>query len=389
MKIDPARLNRTGLQEPQQSAPVSPQRFAKPETTGPEEAVTSPPLEIGQEISGMIVGELEDGRIILNLEGVLVETNNPGGLTRGQNLRLRVDFLEPQVILHIIEQEPTLESEAATLLRRRLSALPGQDRTLIVLHEELASPQSFLDAGLPQTNLEKLRSFIADILDNQRPLDSKRLMQFVRDSGLQYESKLFRAVMENSPNLAAIADGDLKGLLLGALENLERSAIWSEPRRVIADQLDHIEIQQAVNLLAQLEGQPFQIRVPFFTGAGFADVALSVQRDGNGRGRDLGESSQGYVIMFLLDLENFGRTRIEAHLKEHDLRVSFYVDRDDAVALLRRELPSFAVTLKAIGYREVLLAASPAHRMAQERQHGFETLALGLPPNVQLLNVRA
>lgn len=388
MKVDPARLNRTGLQEPQQSAAVLGQRFAKPETTGAEETVTSPPLEVGQEISGMMVEELEDGRIILNLEGVLVEANNPGGLTRGQNLRLRVDFLEPQVILHIIEQEPTIESEAATLLRRRLTALPRQDQTLIVLQEELASPKTFLDAGLSPMNLEKLRSFIADTLDNQRPLDSERLMQFVRDSGLQYESKLFRAVMENSPNLAAVADSDLKGLLLGALENLERSAVWSGPRRVIANQLDHIEIQQAVNLLAQLEGQPLQIRVPVFTGAGFTDVALSVQRDGNGRGREWGKSSQGYVIMFLLDLENFGQTRIEAHLKGRDLRVSFYVDRDEAIGLLRRELPGFAVNLKAMGYREVLLAASPAHRMTREQQHGFEALALGLPPDVHLLNVR-
>lgn len=388
MKIDPARLNRTGLQESQQSAAVSRQRFTKPESTGPDETIPSPPLEIGQEVSGMIVGELDDGRIILNLGGVLVETNNPNGLTPGQNLRLRVDFLEPQVILHIIEQEPTIESEAATLLRQRLSALPRQDQTLIVLQEKLASPKTLLDAGLPRMSLEKLRSFIADILDNRRPLNPERLMQFVRDSGLHYENKLFRAVMENTSNLAAIADSDLKGLLLGALETLERGAVWGEPRHAIASQLDHLEIQQAVNLLAQLEGQPLQIRIPFFTGAGFTDVALSVQRDGNGRGKDSGKSSRGYVIMFLLDLENFGRTRIEAHLKGQDLRVLFYVDQDDSVALLRRELPGFALTLEAMGYREVLLAASTASRMPQEQQHGFETLALGLPSNAHLLNVR-
>jgi len=388
VKIDPARLNRTGLQESQQGAPVSRQRFTTPEAIGPGETVTSLPLEIGKEISGMIVGELDDGRIMLNLGGIVIETNNPGGLTSGQNLRLRVDFLEPQIILHIIEQDPTIESEAATLLRQRLSALPGRDQTLIALQQKLASPETFLDAGLSRMSLEKLRSFIADILDNQRPLNPERLMQFVRDSGLHYESKLFRAVIENSPDLAAIADSDLKGLLLGALQNLERSAIWDEPRRAISSQLDHLEIQQAVNLLAQLEGQPLQIRVPFFTGAEFIDVALSVERDGNGQSRDSGKSSRRYVIMFLLDLENFGRTRIEAHLQGQDLRVSFYVDRDDSVVLLKRALPGFALTLKAMGYREVLLATSTAKGMPKEQQHRFEALALGLPLNVHLLNVR-
>ena len=388
MKIDLARVNRTGLQESQQSAAISRQRFTKPETTGPGETVASPPLEIGQEISGVIVGELDDGRIILNLGGVLVETNNPGGLAPGQNLRLRVDFLEPQIMLHIIEQEPTIESEASSLLRQRLPGLTDQDKTLIAFPEKLVSSTVLLDGTTPQSTLEKLRSFVADILDNQQPLTPQRLMQFVRDGGLHYESKLFRAIAENSGDLAAIADRDLKGLLLGALKDLEAGAGGGVPRRAIAGQLDHLEIQQAVNLLAQLEGQPVQIRIPFFTGAGFTDVALSVQHDGNGRGKDSAKSSQGYVIMFLLDLDNFGRTRIEAHLKGRDLRVLFYVDQDDSVVLLRRELPDFALTLKAMGYREVLLAASAANRMPQEQQHGFETLALGLPPNVHLLNVK-
>jgi hypothetical protein len=388
VKIDLARLYRTGLQESQQSAAVSRQRFTRPEAVGQEETILLPALEVGEEISAIVVGELDDGRVVLNLGGVLIEADNPGGLAAGQNLRLRVDFLEPQIMLHIIDQELTLESEAAGLLRQRLPGLTSENETLIGLQEKLAAPEMLLDAGMPQVSLEKLRNFIADILDNHRPLDPERLMQFVRDSGLHYENKLFRAVMDNTPSLAAIADSDLKGLLLGALENLERGAVWGEPRHAIASQLDHLEIQQAVNLLAQLEGQPLQIRIPFFTGAGFADVALSVQRDGKGRGEESGKSSLGYTIMFLLDLDNFGRTRIETHLKGQDLRVLFYVDQDDSVALLRRELPGFAVTLKAMGYREVLLAARTTQMMRAEQQRGFEALALGLPPNLHLLNVK-
>jgi hypothetical protein len=388
VKIDLARLYRTGLQESQQSAAVSRQRFTRPEAVGQEETILLPALEVGEEISAIVVGELDDGRVVLNLGGVLIEADNPGGLAAGQNLRLRVDFLEPQIMLHIIDQELTLESEAAGLLRQRLPGLTRENETLIGLQEKLAAPEMLLDAGMPQVSLEKLRNFIADILDNHRPLDPERLMQFVRDSGLHYESKLFRAVAENSPSLATIADGDLKGLLLGALGDLETGAIWGEPHRAIAGQLDHLEIQQAVNLLAQLEGQPLQIRIPFFTGAGFADVALSVQRDGKGRGEESGKSSLGYTIMFLLDLDNFGRTRIETHLKGQDLRVLFYVDQDDSVALLRRELPGFAVTLKAMGYREVLLAARTTQMMRAEQQRGFEALALGLPPNLHLLNVK-
>jgi hypothetical protein len=376
------------LQESQESAAVSRQRFTKPETVGFAETIPLPALEVGQEISASIVGELDDGRIVLNVGGALIEANNPGGLAPGQNLRLRVDFLEPQIMLHIIEQEPTIESEATSLLRQRLPGLTDQDKTLIAFPEKLVSSTILLGGRAPQSTLEKLRSFVADILDNQQPLTPERLMQFVRDSGLHYESKLFRAIAENSSNLAAIADRDLKGLLLGALKDLEAGAGGSVPRRAIAGQLDHLEVQQAVNLLAQLEGHPLQIRIPFFTGAGFTDVALAVQRDGKGRGEDSRTAAEGYTIMFLLDLDNFGRMRIEAHLKALDLRVIFYVDREDSVALLRREIPAFAATLKTMGYREVLLAAKTVNRMPQEQQHRFEALAVGVPPNIHLLNVK-
>jgi hypothetical protein len=160
------------------------------------------------------------------------------------------------------------------------------------------------------------------------------------------------------------------------------------PRRAIAGQLNHLEIQQAVNLLAQLEGHPVQMRIPFFTGTGFTDVALAVQRDGKGRQQNAAESLHEYTIMFLLELENFGQTRIEAHLKAQDLRVIFYVDREDSVMLLRHEIPAFASTLKAMGYREVMLAAKTANGMSQEQQHKFAALSLGVPPSIHLLNVK-
>jgi hypothetical protein len=299
-----------------------------------------------------------------------------------------VDFLEPQIMLHIIEQEPTIEGEAASLLRQRLPGLTDQDKTLIAFPEKLVSSIILLGGRAPQSTLEKLRSFVADTLDSQQPLTPERLMRFVRDGGLHYESKLFRAIAENSSDLAAIADRDLKGLLLGALKDLEAGAGGGVPRRAIAGQLDHLEIQQAVNLLAQLEGQPLQIRIPFFTGAGFTDVALAVQRDGKGQGEDSRTAAEGYTIMFLLDLDDFGRIRIEAHLKALDLRVIFYVDQEDSAVLLRREIPAFAATLKAVGYREVLLAAKTVNRMPPEQQRRFEALALGVPPNIHLLNVK-
>jgi hypothetical protein len=127
---------------------------------------------------------------------------------------------------------------------------------------------------------------------------------------------------------------------------------------------------------------------PVFTAAGFSNLALSVEPDGeSGRGR-ADDSVENYNIPFLLELEDFGRTRIDARLERRNLRVIFYVEREDSIRLLTREMSSLRETLLALGCREVLLSVWPLRAMPREQRPKFEALALGMPPDLQLLNVK-
>jgi len=380
-------LTKATLQEAQASAPIASRRFSSSDTTVLPGEFQLPALEVGQELSALVAGELADGRIVLDLGDALIEANNPGNLGAGQTLRLRVDHIEPEITLHIIEQGPAAEEEAAKFLRQHLPAPPAEQESLVGLKTKIEAVHLFGAADSSLMRFDKLKSFLAGVVDTKEPFSAERLMQLVRDGGLHYENKLFRAAGENPRHLVEIADNDLKGLLLGALKELETNAVAGAPRHAIENQLDDIESRQAVNLLAQLEGHAVQLQVPFSTLFGFANVALSVERDGQGTGDDVGKSSQGYNILLLLDLENFGRTRIDAHLKVRDLTVTFYVEREDSIARLRRELPAFRELLLSLGYRQALLAAQPLRAMPQARRPKFEALALGVPPNLQLLNL--
>jgi len=94
-------------------------------------------------------------------------------------------------------------------------------------------------------------------------------------------------------------------------------------------------------------------------------------------------------VLFLLDLEGFGQTRIDAHLTAKTLWVAFYVDQSSAVALLQSALPAFRETLQSLGYEEVLLVAKPLGQLAPEKRQKFEALAVGASPSVHLLDVKA
>ncbi len=388
MRTDLLRLDRTILQEAREVRPVSARRFAANDITHLPREHGLPALEVGQEIGALVIEELADGRIVLDLEGWLVEANNPGGLSAGQALRLRVDLIEPQVTLQIVEPELAPEDEAAQFLRQHLPGPAAERESLAGLQAKIEAISLFDATHASLVRLEKLKHFLADLLNSNKPLDTAGLVRWVRDGGLHYEAKLLRAVMQDPDRLAEIADHDLKALLLGALGELETNRLSGAPLNAIIGQLGDLESRQAVNLLAQLEGHAYQLQIPFFTAGGFSNLALSVERDGEGgRGR-ADVSAQGYSILFLLDLEDFGRTRINARLEGRNLRGIFYVEREDSIRLLTRELSSLREILLALGCREVLLSAWPLRAMPREQRPKFEALALGVPPDLHLLNVK-
>jgi hypothetical protein len=78
----------------------------------------SPPLELGREIEATVVQRLPDGSWLLDIEGVWVAAEEPGGLEVGQRLRLHVEQLQPQVVLLITEKESAVDGEAARLWAR-------------------------------------------------------------------------------------------------------------------------------------------------------------------------------------------------------------------------------------------------------------------------------
>ena len=54
-----------------------------------------PPLELGQELDALVLEELDGGRLLVKIGATLIEADGPGGLGAGQQVRLRVEQLQP------------------------------------------------------------------------------------------------------------------------------------------------------------------------------------------------------------------------------------------------------------------------------------------------------
>ena len=105
--------------------------------------------------------------------GALMEVNDLGSLAVGQRLRLKVDFTEPQVLLHIVEQELPLEGEAARLLRQRL---PVEDQNSLAGLQALLEAGAALDESAPAPVwTEKLKLFLANLINDKEGMTPETL----------------------------------------------------------------------------------------------------------------------------------------------------------------------------------------------------------------------
>lgn len=399
-------------------------------------SVLLPPLTVGQEVDAEVVEELPGGTVLVNIQGTLLEAEAPENVPVGKAFSARVEQLRPQLVLQLFgetlqeiarDANSDLHAQATRLLRENIPHHTVAGESFDALTRELTS---FVDQPVHEAlpaSLMKLQALIKKLLPDQAAPTAERLVAFVRDSGLQYEAKLFHAAENNLRDLARVAEEDLKGLLLRALRDLKTAeshdseasrsprveaktssqllqSLGSQATVVttpssrditasLTNHLEHIESQQAVNLLAQAQGEPYQLQIPLFTGQGMTTAFLSIEpeRQGNGeteRGRN-GEKGKGYNILFMLDLDGFGQTRIDAHIGEKSLWVAFYVSQDNSLSLLKKELPGFHETLRVLGYEEVLLVAKPLGQLSPEKRKKFDALTIGAPTSVHLLDVKA
>jgi hypothetical protein len=245
----------------------------------------------------------------------------------------------------------------------------------------------------PPASVARLQTALDRLLPEQAPPKAEDVAAFVRDGGLLLEAKLARAAPDGAAAAGRVLDGDVKGLVLKALGDVQTAGASPQAQGLaaaLAQHLGHIESQQALTLLGHVHGESLQLQLPFYAGQGLTTAFLSIEPDDSEESSGgKGGRRSGFGVLFLLDLDNLGRTRIDAHFSGSAARVVFYLDSEESLRDVRAGLPAFGQALRGLGYQDVLLAARPSGEMPAERRQKAEALPLGVPAGVHLVDVRA
>jgi hypothetical protein len=248
---------------------------------------------------------------------------------------------------------------------------------------------------------ETLRSIVPD---DARPPNTAELKNLVDRGGLHFEAKLARIVeggAEPAPARVAPERGeaaarqperglvgpDLKGDLLRLLHTArELGGLANAP--AVAATLDGIENLQAANVLAQDEGSPYFLQVPFPDGDKWQTLHLGIESEqARGDRPDPGDA-QGFRMLMHIPLTDLGETWVDAALSGDRFRAVLYLDQTGTRDRVRAELPGLRDELLGEGFGEVLLdVRSTADLPAKQRRQGA-AMRSARPESVSVLDVK-
>ncbi|MBQ2706200.1 MAG: flagellar hook-length control protein FliK [Agathobacter sp.] len=232
--------------------------------------------------------------------------------------------------------------QAATQNAKQLTS-PAQENVLKLLHN------LFGDIGITEENstaslLNKLSNFILNGENVskealQELFSSKDMQQFLRDT---LESQMYLKPED-------VADGDKVKKLYERLESKTQSlenlllnaGLKDTPlAQTVAN------VQGNVEFMNQLNQAYTYVQIPLKMNGQNASGQLYVYTNK----KDLGDPERDLTAFLHLDLDNLGSTDVSVRLHRKDVDTKFYMDSDEAYALVKAHMPELEERLKLKGF---------------------------------------
>lgn len=279
----------------------------------------------------------------------------------------------------------------ASQLKEYLTASQPFGQTVTMLEELLTSHPLLHDIapGLTQA----LRDTLAVLQpQGEGPPDATQLQEQVDRSGINYESKVQRALTGASSTTAAALTKDLKGQLLELSHRLEplshpgtdtRSSEAATVLEQVKRTAHALEFQQLSNLFALQEHHPLVLPLVHLFASPSQTTHLSIRRDGGQEGRPSAEQER-YTVALSLDLTALGPLHIAATVHGSEVSATLQVENPTVAEFLRAATPELVARLQALGLQACVTCAVQTH-VAQD---DTEPLPHALTRAVRLVDVK-
>lgn len=316
---------------------------------GAKETPNLKPLVKDETVAAKVLRVVSNRRALLMINGQKVYAKTFLPLQAGQNLLLQVEQTGAQPVLKFVG----LPEEAPGSNPRIPVGSFAKARPYVILSQLLAGLKPSLETGGRELSerlaaLDRLASSMS--LKSEIPVDGF-LQRLMSGSGLQWESKLAKALLHGSipspADLDALVAGDLKALTLRLLSGGDTlSEALSEQLKGV---LSGIEQHQLLNqhLIDSAGKCLLPIPVMWPSALKFGRLLLDLGNKKAGGGRE----NQVVAVSFFLSLSRLGELCGDFSIYKKEITGVFGVADEETRALFSSCLPELRQRLQAHGFR--------------------------------------
>jgi len=350
-------------------------------------------LKIGQILSGEVVNTIDSNNAIVRFNEFEVLANTTRELTNGEPLTVKVESLNPQVIMRLIETDSLPEDKLLSILKR----LPIQKvdfgksiENLIKTISNNISDSDFKPEPLLKFK-EALFNFPIKLSEDTKPEDVKKI---IKDSGIFYENKILK-LLETGLSKESINElnNDIKNKLMLFIKDYmptsDNLKINKELEKGLKNLINNIESQQSVNILAQSdskinpEQKNFIFQIPYIIQNEFKTIKFYLKNNKQGKGEE--KSKEEYSLVFILDMANTGMLRINVNMKDKNVYCHINTEKENVASFFKQFVPDLTKQLSSIGLKATVeCSVARKEYISKEPIHDF--LNVG---NFQLLDITA
>lgn len=382
--------------------PVSPQMPIQI-SVGPDGVRAGSPLTnlaAGQSMNVSVAEKNSPNQYLMASKNGLFRAESSMALNVGDKLQVRVQALEPQIVLHVLDPQKQV---AETKVNERLLQWRLNPDSLTQLLSKVDDFSAILRSGdvssvVSRQKIDILIQLFSDIVfSGQTKTNPLFIKDFISQLGLLLEHDLGEMVLHQAkagPPPALVEN--LKAALLTLSASLaDAQAIVSRQNtqlisrlmnlsEFVSEALKTIEAKQAVSIVYQRSESGLYLQVPLAMGEALRQAEIFITPDDkNAPGAK--KFSSCSIVMFL-DLDYLGEIQIDASLREGRIRCVIKCSSDEVRDLVSASAWRLKEALGGIGYGIEKIESLKVAELTRAKADYFERRLLG---SMELLNLFA
>ena len=320
-----------------------------------------PPLNPGEILEGMILDQKEPDHYFIRIKGQDLWVKSQIPLPAEGKIFLAVEALTPQVLLRLLFAPG--EGEAVAL--GQLKKILGESIPLGNLAEKISALGKTSLSPLPAEIQKGFQELMTALAQYAPPFltDPQTLREKIFHSGLFWENRLIDLIDKGEEgNFFQASRQDLKGLLL-KLKSLLQDATSlkggsgmilpeaEEGLEALEPYLQRIEAYQLLNQRYGESSEKWLLFLPLWFGQDMQFLEMSLGFSGE-EGTSSGKEDSS--LLFLLNLPEMGRLKIEVVIRKEDLFCRFHLAAPSFQEEIQHNFPELENRLRALGFHPSL-----------------------------------